>query len=58
MKQNFIPADATINELSQQADDCDAQAATAQQPVATELREKAKLLRAWIADLRSARWTA
>jgi hypothetical protein len=58
MEQHIIPADATIADLNKQAEDCDTQATKQPEPLATELREKAKLLREWIAQLRSHRWTA
>ena len=58
MKREFIPADATIADLNKQAVDCDEQAAKAAEPLASELRERAKQLRAWIQGLRSGRWTA
>ena len=58
MTANFIPATATIAELEQKAAECDRQAATAPEPEATEVREKAKLYRAWILELRSGRWTS
>jgi hypothetical protein len=54
----FVPADITIAELEQQAADIEKQARKEAEPLATELREKAKLLRAWILDLRLGRWTA
>ncbi len=58
MIPSFIPADATIADLKKQAAECEEQAAQEQDPAAAELREKAKLLRAWIDELRSGRWTA
>jgi hypothetical protein len=58
MNENFIPAAATIADLEQKAAECDRQAATEPEPDATELRERAKLYRAWIAQLRSGRWTS
>lgn len=58
MKREFIPADATIADLKKKAADCDEQAARAAEPLASELRERAKQLRAWIQELRSGRWTA
>jgi hypothetical protein len=58
MKREFIPADATIADLKKQAADCEEQAARAAEPLASELREKAKQLQAWIQSLHSGRWTA
>jgi len=58
MERNLIPADATIAELKKQAADCEEQAAQEPEPLATQLRDKAKLLQSWIEELRSGRWTA
>jgi hypothetical protein len=55
---NFVSVAATLAELEQKAAECDRQAATEPEPYATELREKAKLYRGWIAQLRSGRWTS
>jgi len=58
MQRNFLPADATIEELKQKAADYDEQASKAEEPQATKLRNRAKYLRAWIAELSSGRWTS
>jgi hypothetical protein len=58
MDRSFVPADLTITELEKQAADIEQQVKSEAEPLATELREKAKLLRAWILDLRLGRWTA
>jgi len=58
MEHSFLPADATIAALEKQVSDCEEQAAKEAEPIGTALREKARLLRAWIAELRSGRWTA
>jgi hypothetical protein len=58
MERHFIPADLTIAELKRQVDDCEQQASKEPEPLASELREKAKLLRGWIGELRSGKWTA
>ncbi len=58
MERHFIPADLTIAELKKQVDDCEQQTSKELEPLASELREKAKLLRAWIEELRSGKWTA
>jgi len=50
MERHFIPADLTIAELKRQVDDCEQQASKEPEPLASELREKAKLLRAWIEE--------
>lgn len=58
MQQHFIPADGTIADIKKEADDCELRAAKEPEPLASELREKANLLRAWIEELRSGKWTA
>jgi len=58
MRREFIPVDATIAELKKHAADCEEQAAKEPEPLASQLRERAKLLRGWIEELRSGRWTA
>jgi len=58
MKRSFVPADITVTELEKQATDLEEQARKETEPLATESREKSKLLRAWILDLRLGRWTA
>lgn len=58
MERQIIPPDATIAELKKQVAECEKQALAEAEPLATELREKAKLLREWIAQLRSGHWTA
>ena len=58
MKPHFMPAHVTLADLKKQADDCEQRAANEPEPLASELREEATLLRAWIEDLRSGRWTA
>jgi len=58
MKQHFIPADGTIADLKKQADDFERRVAKEPEPLASELREKAKLLLVWIEQLRSGKWTA
>ena len=40
------------------ASDCEGRAAKAEGPLASQLREEAKLYREWIAGLRSGRWTS
>jgi hypothetical protein len=56
--RNFVPSEPTIAELEQKAVECDKEADAEAEPNATELREKAKLYRNWIAMLRSGRWTS
>lgn len=56
--RNFLPPEPTIAELEQKATECDKQANNETEPISTNLREKAKLYRNWIAQLRSGRWTS
>jgi hypothetical protein len=56
MNRTFIPADATLAELQKKAADCEQRAMHEQEPLATALREEAKLYREWTATLRSGRW--
>jgi hypothetical protein len=58
MKQHFIPPDATVADLERKAAECDQKAANEEEPLATELREEAKLYRGWAATLRAGQWTS
>ena len=58
MRQEFVPPDATIAGLKKKAADCEQQAAEAEEPLATELRQEAKRYREWIKVLRTGRWTS
>jgi hypothetical protein len=58
MEQQFIPRDATVAELERKAADAEEKASNESEPRATELREEAKLYRAWAASLRSGQWTS
>jgi hypothetical protein len=58
MKQDVVPAGATIDELRQKATSCEEQAAEAAEPRASALREEAKLYRKWIALWRTGAWTS
>jgi hypothetical protein len=58
MKQHFISPEMTVAELRQKAEACEKQAEREAEPAASELRDKAKLYREWIAQIRSGRWTA
>jgi hypothetical protein len=55
---HFVSPDATMAELEMKASDCEGRAANAEGPLASQLREEAKLYREWIAALRSGRWTS
>jgi hypothetical protein len=54
----FVPAQPALDELEQLAAECERKAQHEPEPAATELREKAKLYRAWIAALSSGQWTS
>ncbi len=54
----IMPAGATLAELKKQAKDCEDKAKHEPEPAAGRLRERAALLREWIATLRSGRWTS
>jgi hypothetical protein len=58
MKQPFIPRDETVSELQRKAADAEEKAANEVEPWATELQEKAKMYREWVASLQSGRWTS
>jgi hypothetical protein len=54
----IVPADATIAELEKKASDYEEAAQQAADPIALQLREKAKLCREWIAALNSGKWSS
>ncbi len=58
MKDRFIPSHATIQELEEKAAACERQAEQESEPLASALREEAKLYRDWIKRLRSGLWTS
>jgi hypothetical protein len=58
MNRTFIPADATLAELQKKAADCEERATQEREPLATALREEAKLYREWMTVLRSGLWTS
>ena len=58
IRQQFVPANASIAELMKKAAECEKEAAKAEEPRAAELRREAKLCQEWAAALRSGRWTA
>ncbi len=58
MDRSFVPPNLTVAELEKQVADIEQQLKSVAEPLATELREKEKLLRAWILDLHSRRWIA
>jgi hypothetical protein len=52
----IVPAGATIAELEKQAAECEQNAKEESEPVATRLKEKAKLCREWAAALKTGKW--
>ena len=54
----IIPADDVIADLERKAADCEAKLGSEPEPIATQLREKAKAIRAWVADLKAGRWVS
>jgi hypothetical protein len=54
----IVPADPTIKDMKQEAQECDQRAKTAAEPLATRLREKAELLREWMKLLSTGAWNA
>lgn len=58
MKDRFIPNNATIQELEEKATDCEKKAEQESEPLASALREEAKIYRDWVKRLKSGLWTA
>ncbi|MGO8814530.1 MAG: hypothetical protein ACLQVG_07645 [Terriglobia bacterium] len=58
LRCDFVPPAATIAELEKKAADCEHKATEAKELEAEELRQKAKLYRQWVAELRSGHWTS
>lgn len=54
----IVPADDVIADLERKAADCEARASSEPEPIATQLREKARVIRTWIADLKAGRWVS
>lgn len=52
----IVPADTTITELKKRAAEYEEKAKKEPAPIATRLREKAKLCRDWVAALKSGKW--
>jgi hypothetical protein len=52
----IIPAGDVLTDLERKAADCEARAESELEPIATQLREKARVIRAWIADLKAGKW--
>jgi hypothetical protein len=55
---NFVPANATVEELEKKAADCEQRAAQLNDATDTTLQKEAELYRSWIVVLRSGQWTA
>jgi len=54
----FVPANISIAELEKKAAKCEQKAEREKEPLASGLKEEAKLYRAWIAALKGGRWTS
>jgi len=54
----IIPADDVIADLERKAVECEARAESEGEPAATQLKEEANRIRAWIADLKTYKWTS
>jgi hypothetical protein len=53
----IIPADDVIADLERKAAECEARESEAE-PAATQLKEEANRIRAWITDLKTRKWTS
>ena len=49
----IIPAGDVIADLEKKTAECEAKAESESEPIATELKEEANLIRAWIAALKT-----
>jgi len=49
----FVPADSSIAELERKAAECEQKAEQEKEPLASQLKEEARLYRGWIAALKS-----
>jgi hypothetical protein len=58
MAAKIVPSDDTIDELQRRAEEFEHQAHHESEPVAGELRLKARLLWEWIRVLRTGKWTS
>ncbi len=58
MKDELLPAGATIEELEAKARDCEERAKHEREPFASALLQEARRYREWATQLRSGRWLA
>jgi hypothetical protein len=54
----ILPSGTTLAELEEKAAEYEREAECAAEPVATELREKARLCREWITSLETGAWSS
>lgn len=54
----FVPADSSIAELKRKAAECEQKAEHEKEPLASQLKEEARMYRGWIAALKSKKWTS
>ena len=54
----IIPANDVIADLERKAAECEARAESEAEPAATQLKEEANRIRAWITDLKTRKWTS
>jgi hypothetical protein len=54
----IIPANDVIADLERKAAQCEARAECEGEPAATQLKEEANRIRAWITDLKTRKWTS
>jgi hypothetical protein len=54
----IIPSDDVIADLERKATACEAKAESEAEPIATQLKDEAKRIRAWIADLKTGGWSS
>jgi hypothetical protein len=54
----IIPANDVIADMERKAAECEARAESETVPAATELKEEANRIRAWITDLKTRKWTS
>jgi hypothetical protein len=54
----IVPTSPTLKDMKREAEEREHEAGAQQEPHASALREKAVLLREWIASLRTGRWTS
>jgi hypothetical protein len=58
MNPKIVPCGLTIKEMNKEAEECEQKARVEVEPTAGTLREKALVLREWIAALKTGGWTS